>query len=82
MGAWKNAVFLQEKAMSIKFLVLGWGYLGFFWGGGGSADFIFHGREDFSDFSWFQLLHGSLCRFLRKKLQERGGFNSWLQCWA
>ena len=32
MGAWKNALFLQEKPMSIKFLVLG---------GGGSADFIF-----------------------------------------
>ena len=32
--------------MSIKFLVLG----GVFWVGvGGSADFIFYGREDFSD---------------------------------
>ena len=48
MGAWKNAFFLQEKAMSIKFLVLG----GVFWvlfGGGGSADFNFYGREDFSE---------------------------------
>ena len=34
MGAWKNAFFLQEKAMSIKFLVFG---------AGGSADFIFVG---------------------------------------
>ena len=35
MDAWKNAFFLQEKAMSIKFLVLGGGggYFGF-WGGG------------------------------------------------
>ena len=35
MDAWKNAFFLQEKPMSIKFLVLGGGgYLGFFLGGG------------------------------------------------
>ena len=34
--------------MSIKFLVLGGGGLGF-WGGGGGADFIFYGRGDFSD---------------------------------
>ena len=46
MGAWKNAFFLQEKPMSIKFLLLR-GL--FFWGGGGSADFIFYGREDFSE---------------------------------
>ena len=33
MGAWKNALFLQEKPMSIKFRVLGeGGYFGFFWG--------------------------------------------------
>ena len=32
--------------MSIKFLVLGGGYLGFFWGGG-SADFIFMGARIF-----------------------------------
>ena len=34
--------------MSIKFLVLGGGYFGL---GGGSADFYFHGRVDFSDSS-------------------------------
>ena len=34
MDAWKNALFLQEKPMSIKFLVLGGGYFGFFLGGG------------------------------------------------
>ena len=32
--------------MSIKFLVLGGGYFGF-WGGGGSADFIFMGARIF-----------------------------------
>ena len=38
MDAWKNAFFLQEKPMYIKFLVLGGrGILGFL--GGGSADF-------------------------------------------
>ena len=44
----KNAFFLQEKPMSIKFLVL-WGG-GVFWvwgGGGGSADFIFMGARIF-----------------------------------
>ena len=41
MDAWKNAFFLQEKPMSLKFLVLGGvGIWGCFWGGG-SADFIF-----------------------------------------
>ena len=41
----ENAFFLQEKPMSIKFLVLGGGYFGF--GGGGSADFIFMGARIF-----------------------------------
>ena len=50
MDAWKNAFFLQERAMSIKFLVLGGGYFGFFWGGG-SADFIFMGAWIFLKFS-------------------------------
>ena len=47
MDARKNAFFLQEKPMSIKFLVLGGGgILGFgFWGG--SADFIFMGVRIF-----------------------------------
>ena len=45
MDAWKNAFFLQEKPMSIKFLVLGGG--GWFLGGGGSADFIFMGARIF-----------------------------------
>ena len=43
MDAWKNAFFLQEKPMSVKFIVLGGGYFGF--GGGGSADFIFMGAR-------------------------------------
>ena len=34
MDAWKHAFFLQEKPMSIKFLVLGGGYFGFLGGGG------------------------------------------------
>ena len=47
MDAWKNAFFLQEKPMSIKFLVLrgGGGILGF---GGGGYRFYFYGRGDFS----------------------------------
>ena len=40
MDAWKNAFFLQEKPMSIKFLALGGGNFGFFFGGGECADFI------------------------------------------
>ena len=40
----KKASVLQEKPMSIKFLVLGGG-----WGGGGKCQFYFYGREDFSD---------------------------------
>ena len=47
MDAWKNAFFLQEKPMSIKFRVLG-GYLGFFLGGGKKCRFYFYGCEDFS----------------------------------
>ena len=46
MGAWKNALFLQEKTMSVKFL-RGGGYFGFW--GGGECRFYFYGREDFSD---------------------------------
>ena len=48
MGAWKNAFFLQEKPMPIKFLVLGGGILVFL-GGGGECRFYFYGREDFSE---------------------------------
>ena len=45
MDAWKNAFFLQEKPMPIKFPVLGGGgYFGF-WGGG--ADIIFMGARIF-----------------------------------
>ena len=45
MGAWKNALFLQEKPMSIKFLLLGGG--GILGLGAGSADFIFMGARIF-----------------------------------
>ena len=44
----KNAFFLQEKPMSIKYLVLGGGgILVFFLGGGGSANFSFMGARIF-----------------------------------
>ena len=55
MDAWKNAFFLQEKPMSIKFLVLGGGTWGL--GGGGCADFIFMGAGIF-------LILGTLLRTL------------------
>ena len=42
----KKAFFLQEKPVSIKFLVLGGGGI-FGFGGGGSADFIFMGAGIF-----------------------------------
>ena len=47
MDTWKNALFLQEKPMSIKFLVLGGGGVFGFFLGGGSADFIFMGARIF-----------------------------------
>ena len=47
MDAWKNALFLQKKSMSIEFLVLGGGGILGFGGGGGSADFIFMGARIF-----------------------------------
>ena len=48
-GRLESAFFLQEKPMSIKFLLLGGGgYLGFFWGGG---DFIFMGAGIFPKYS-------------------------------
>ena len=43
----KDAFFLQEKPMSIKFLVLGGGVFWVF--GGGECRFYFYGRTDFSD---------------------------------
>ena len=47
MDAWKKCVRSAGKTVSIKFLVLGGGgYFGF-WGGGGSADFIFMGARIF-----------------------------------
>ena len=51
MDAWKNAFFLQEKPMSIKFLVLGGGVFWVFFGGGGGR-YYFYGRADFSDFTF------------------------------
>ena len=43
MGPWKNALSLQEKPISIKFLVLGGGDFGF----GGGGDFISMGAGIF-----------------------------------
>ena len=48
----KNASVLQKKTMSIKFLVLGGGFG--FWGGGGSADFIFMGAQIFLMLLWLK----------------------------
>ena len=44
MGAWKNAFFLQEKPMSIKFLLLGGGIWGF---GGGGVPILFLWAQGF-----------------------------------
>ena len=60
MDAWKNAFSLQEKPMSIKFLVFGGGI--WVWGGG-ECRFYFYGRADFSDQeirSSFQILFKSI----------------------
>ena len=46
MDTRKKCVLSAGKTMSVKFLVLGGGYFGF-WGGGGSADFIFMGARIF-----------------------------------
>ena len=49
MDAWKNSFFSAvKKLMSIKFLVLGGGYLEFL-GGGGECRFYAYGRADFSE---------------------------------
>ena len=48
MGAWTNAFFLQEKAMSRKIPRFGGGGILGFWGGG-ECRFYFDGREDFSE---------------------------------
>ena len=55
MDTWKNAFFLQEKPMSIKFLVL----RGVFWVfGGGSADFIFMDARIFLTFEFLRVKSG------------------------
>ena len=46
-GRPEKCVLSAGKTMSIKFRVLGGGILGFFGGGGGSADFIFMGARIF-----------------------------------
>ena len=51
MDAWKKNVRSAGKTMSIKFLVLGGGILGLYFGfgGGGEVPIYFCGREDFSE---------------------------------
>ena len=46
MDTWKKSVLSAGKPVSVKFLLFRGGFLG---GGGGSADFNFYGRADFSD---------------------------------
>ena len=48
----KMRSFCRKNPMSIKFLVLGGGILGF--GGGGSADFIFMGARNFLNLVWLE----------------------------
>ena len=64
MDAWKNAFFLQEKPMSIKFLVFGGGggYFGF---GGGGADCIFMGARIFLN-ERFSFAHAFSERFFQE----------------
>ena len=52
-GRLENALFLQEKPMSIKFLVLGGGGILGLGGGGGSADSIFMAARIFLNASVF-----------------------------
>ena len=47
MDTWKKCVLSAGKTMSVKFPFLGGG----FWGGGGSADFIFMGARIFLSFT-------------------------------
>ena len=63
MGAWKNAFLLQEKPMSVKFLLLGGGFFG------GECRFYFYGREDFSEI---------LIRYHNSKLRYGKGSEDWL----
>ena len=62
MDAWKNAFFLQEKPMSIKFLVLGGGGLfGVLGGGGGVPILFFWARGFFWKMPGNQLLLKNYC---------------------
>ena len=50
MDTWKNAFFLQEKTHVHKIPRFGGGGILGFWGGRGSADFIFMGARIFLSF--------------------------------
>ena len=91
MGAsiswWKNAFFLQENPMSIKFLVLrGGGVLGF---GGGECRFYLYGRADFSDEKVVGSRFGDLSgpmrdtpryRAISFREYRRGGYRTHMPC--
>ena len=60
----EKCVLSAGKPMSIKFLVLGGGYFGF-WEGGGKVRFYFYGRGDFSEKHPLALLTSvAFCRLL------------------
>ena len=59
--------------MSIKFLVLGGGYFGFFLGGG-KCRFYFYGREDFSEKFWCVLIDFFVAMFLGGSRRAFFGF--------
>ena len=60
MGTWKKCVRSAGKTMSKKFLVLGGG--GFWFWGGGSADFIFMGARIFLIFLDLKQCFATICR--------------------
>ena len=73
MDAWKNAFFLQEKPMSIKFLVLGGGgILGFF--GGGVPIKIFMGARMFLKLCGPLILADANRESSLIKITEKGGW--------
>ena len=63
MGAWKKCALSAGKPQVRKIPRLGGGYFGF-WGGGGSADFIFMGAGIFLQiYSIFSALKGQKLEF-------------------
>ena len=81
----KGVLSAGKKPMSIKFLLLGGGYFGFFLGGG-SADFIFMGARIFLIICWLktQVLLGTAIKQFQKFLGNvRVNFwlsRKWAEC--